>query len=142
MPAKSKSTAARKSSARKGKKSTATKAAAPAPVEVAAPEPVAEPVVAEPVPVVVETASSSTEASTEPTLDMQFKDILERIAGFRLLPPISWLMSSVSRRMLTSRFVNPTSATESARVLIQMLPSVHQVDLPSQHLSLMLSASS
>ena len=97
MPAKSKSTAARKSSNRKGKKSTPTKTAAPEPVELAAPEPVVE------APVVAETASTetastetaSTEVSTEPTLDMQFKDILERIAGFRTLA--TNLMADVKR---------------------------------------------
>lgn len=92
MPAKSKSTAPRKSSNRKGKKSTATKASAPEPVEVAAPEPVE---VAAPEPVVAEATSAVTETPAEPTLDMQFKDILERIAGFRTLA--TNLMADVKR---------------------------------------------
>ena len=118
MPAKS--TTTRKSSARKGKKSTATKAAAPEPVEVAAPapEPVVEPVVE--APVVAETAS--TEASTEPTLDMQFKDILERIAGFRtlatnLMADVKRLQKNVNKQVRESnkrnrkrRGANPDSA--------------------------------
>jgi len=81
MPA-AKSTKPRKSSARKGKKSSA-----PAPVEVAAPEPVPEPV-AEAAPVLAETPATETvdlAANAEPTLDEQFKDILERIAAFRTL---------------------------------------------------------
>ena len=89
MPAKAKSSTARKSSARKGKKTTAAKAT-PEPVAVAAPEPVPEPVA-------VETAATTetVETPTEPTLDMQFKDILERIAGFRTLA--ANLMADVKR---------------------------------------------
>ena len=89
MPAKSKSSTPRKSSARKGKKTTATKATTE-PVAVAAPEPVPEPVVVE-----TATATETVETPAEPTLDMQFKDILERIAGFRTLA--TNLMADVKR---------------------------------------------
>lgn len=86
MPA-AKSSKPRKSSARKGRKSSA-----PVPVEVAAPEPVPEPVV-EAAPVLAETPATETPATetvdlaanSEPTLDEQFRDILERIAAFRTL---------------------------------------------------------
>lgn len=89
MPA-SKSTKPRKSSARKGKKTASTEApvelAAPvveaAPVEVVAPVVEATPVVeAE----VLATESVVLSTNAEPTLDEQFKDILERITAFRTL---------------------------------------------------------
>ena len=82
MPA-AKSSKPRKSSTSRKAKKTATKTTEVAPVEVAAPEPVVE---AAPAPVetpATETVELST--NTEPTLDEQFKDILERIAAFRTL---------------------------------------------------------
>jgi chromatin remodeling complex protein RSC6 len=82
MPA-AKSTKPRKTTARKAKKSS-NKSSDSTPVEtVAAPEPVAAPVEVAPEPVATETVDLA--ASTEPTLEQQFKDILERIAAFRTL---------------------------------------------------------
>lgn len=89
MP-KSSNSKPRKSTARKGAKKSAPAAA---PVVVAAPEPVVvEPVVVEaaaPEPVVAESASES------PTLDDQFKDIVERITQFRSLA--TTLLADVKR---------------------------------------------
>ena len=96
MPAKSKSTSARKARTTSAKKNTkATKTAAPAPV----PEPV---VVAAPEPVV--------EASTAPTelsLEDQFKDILTRLQQFRtlsqtLMADVKKLQKNVNRQVRES----------------------------------------
>ena len=86
MPA-AKSSKPRKTSNRKNAKKTAaaTPAPEPEPVVVAAPEPV----VAAPEPVV---AAAET---TAPTLDEQFKDILDRIVNFRTLA--TNLMADVKR---------------------------------------------
>ena len=90
MPAKSKSSTPRKSSNRKGKKTTASKATPEPVVAAPAPEPVPEPVAVE-----TAVATEAVETPAEPTLDMQFKDILERIAGFRTLA--TNLMADVKR---------------------------------------------
>ena len=96
MPAKSKSTSARKSRTTKKTKTTApapTPAPEPvvevvaAPVEVAAPEPVATP--------------------TEPSLDDQFKDILTRLQNFRtlsqtLMADVRKLQKNVARQVRES----------------------------------------
>ena len=100
MPAKSKSTSARKARSTSAKKnSKATKTAAPAPVPepvvVAAPEPVPEPVV---------------EASTAPaelSLEDQFKDILTRLQQFRtlsqtLMADVKKLQKNVNRQVRES----------------------------------------
>ena len=96
MPAKSKSTSARKARSTSAKKNTkATKTAAPAPV----PEPV---VVAAPEPVV--------EASTAPaelSLEDQFKDILTRLQQFRtlsqtLMADVKKLQKNVNRQVRES----------------------------------------
>lgn len=100
MPAKSKSTSARKARSTSAKKNTkATKTAAPAPVPepvvVAAPEPVPEPVV---------------EASTAPaelSLEDQFKDILTRLQQFRtlsqtLMADVKKLQKNVNRQVRES----------------------------------------
>ena len=90
----SKSSKPRKStSARKAKKSSTTATAA-APTT-AAPEPVVAAAVPEPVAAVAAvtesvvaaaaTATESVELNAEPTLDAQFKDILDRIVNFRTL---------------------------------------------------------
>ena len=89
MP-KSSNSKPRKSTARKGgKKTAAAPVATPVVVEVS--EPVVEPVVVEAVvePVVAELASES------PTLDDQFKDIVERITQFRSLA--TTLLADVKR---------------------------------------------
>lgn len=110
----SKSTKPRKStSARRAKK---TASAAP-PVEVAAPEPeLPTPSASELAPVAaVETAVQELEsvvaASTEPTLDMQFKDILERIASFRtlatnLMADVKKLQKNVNKQVRESNKKN------------------------------------
>lgn len=99
MPAKSKSTSARKARTTSAKKTKATKAAAPAPVPepvvVAAPEPVPEPV--------VETASAPAELS----LEDQFKDILTRLQQFRtlsqtLMADVKKLQKNVNRQVRES----------------------------------------
>ena len=100
MPAKSKSTSARKArstSAKKNSKATKTTAPAPVPepVVVAAPEPVPEPVV---------------EASTAPaelSLEDQFKDILTRLQQFRtlsqtLMADVKKLQKNVNRQVRES----------------------------------------
>ena len=100
MPAKSKSTSARKARSTSAKKNTkATKTAAPAPVPepvvVLAPEPVPEPVV---------------EASTAPaelSLEDQFKDILTRLQQFRtlsqtLMVDVKKLQKNVNRQVRES----------------------------------------
>ena len=100
MPAKSKSTSARKARSTSAKKNTkSTKTAAPAPVPepvvVAAPEPVPEPVV---------------EASTAPaelSLEDQFKDILTRLQQFRalsqtLMADVKKLQKNVNRQVRES----------------------------------------
>lgn len=87
----SKSSKPRKStSARKAKKSSTIETAA-APTT-AAPEPVVAAAAPEPVAAVTEsvvaaaaTATESVELNAEPTLDAQFKDILDRIVNFRTL---------------------------------------------------------
>lgn len=97
----SKATKARKSTARKGAKKTTE--SAPTPV-VAAPEPTPEPVV-------VETAATSEpvveSASESPSLDDQFKDIVERITQFRslattLLADVKRLQKNVGRHVRES----------------------------------------
>ena len=98
MPAKSKSTSARKArstSAKKNTKATKTAAPAPEPVVVAATEPVPEPVV---------------EASTAPaelSLEDQFKDILTRLQQFRtlsqtLMADVKKLQKNVNRQVRES----------------------------------------
>lgn len=102
-----KSTKPRKSTARKAAKKSSTTATpvvetasepvAPEPVVVAAPEPVAE--------TVTQTATAPT--SEEPTLESQFKDILERIANFRtlstnLMADVKRLQKNVNRQVRES----------------------------------------
>ena len=100
MPAKSKSTSARKARSTSAKKnSKATKTAAPAPVPepvvVAAPEPVPEPVV------------ESSTAPAELSLEDQFKDILTRLQQFRtlsqtLMADVKKLQKNVNRQVRES----------------------------------------
>ena len=105
----SKQTKPRKStSARRAKKSSTTTTAAPETVEVAAPEPVPEPVVVAPVETPVQEAEA---VSAEPTLDSQFKDILERIVSFRtlatnLMADVKKLQKNVNKQVRESNKKN------------------------------------
>ena len=111
MPAKSKSTSARKS---RTPKKTKTTAPAPTPT----PEPVVE-VVAAPVEVA---APEPVAAPTEPSLDDQFKDILTRLQNFRtlsqtLMADVRKLQKNVARQVRESSKKNKKrrSAGDSKR---------------------------
>tara|TARA_Y200000002_G_C22388765_1_gene540550 strand:+ start:55 stop:690 length:636 start_codon:yes stop_codon:yes gene_type:complete len=96
MPAKSKSTSARKSRTTSKKAKTTTPAPEPEPVVEVAAAP-AEPVVEE----------SVAPVSTEPTLDDQFKDILTRLQQFRtlsqtLMADVRKLQKNVTRQVRES----------------------------------------
>jgi len=96
MPAKSKSSTPRKARNNKKTTTTTTTASVPEPVVVAAPEPVVETI-----PVVAETAT------TEISLEDQFKDIMTRLQQFRtlsqtLMADVRKLQKNVNRQVRES----------------------------------------
>ena len=106
MP-KSSNPKARKSTSRKGAKKTSAPAAAPEPVVVET-APVVEPVVAESA---ATTEVVNVETESAPTLDDQFKDIVERINQFRamantLLADVKRLQKNVGKHVRESNKKN------------------------------------